>query len=106
MPTEPVIEKRNLTPEETLEIQEMQRLVSARRFEAVNIKGNTALVPRGQEIAAELEAIANLLENAKNHYISQKLLECGYKPETRCSLNLTTGEVMPEENRSMRRAKK
>ncbi len=97
MPTEPVKEKRNLTPEETNALKEMVRAVNARQWEAAQIKGNTALVPRGQEIVAELEAIARLLENAKNHWISQVLVECGYEPDTKCSLNLSTGEVIVEQ---------
>ncbi len=90
--------KRNFTPSETLELQEMHRLTSARKFEAAQIKGNTALVPRGKEIAEETEAIARLIENAKNLYVSQKLIECGYRPNDKCSINLTTGEITLEDN--------
>lgn len=86
--------KRNLTPEETIQLQEMLRAVNIRKFEAAQIKGNTALVPRGQEIAAETEAIAQLLENAKNLWVSQTLIDCGYPADTKCSINLTTGEVV------------
>lgn len=94
LPPTPAAEKRSLTPEETLELQEMQRLVNGRRFEAAQVKGNTALVPRGQEIAAELDALARLLENAKNLWVSQKLLSCGYAQNSLCTINLTTGEIL------------
>jgi hypothetical protein len=87
---------RNLTPSECLELQEMQRLVTARKFEAAQIGGNTALVPDGQKVAEQIKAIAALLENAKNLWVAQKLRECGYSDGTKCSLNLTTGEITPE----------
>lgn len=90
----PSVEKRNFTPQETMELQEMMRVCNARRFEAAQIKGNTALVPRGKEICDEIEAIARLLENTKNYWVSQKLLECGYEANTKCSVNLSTGEII------------
>lgn len=89
-----VVTQRNLTASEVLELQEMQRLVNARNFEATQVKANTALVPRGQEVANELEAIVRLLENVKNQWVSQKLTECGYDPGAKCSINLATGEVV------------
>lgn len=92
-PTPPPVAKRNFRPEEVLELQEMHRIVSARKFEAAQIGGNTSLVPRGQEIFKEIEAIARLLENAKNHYVSQKLSECGYANGTNVSINLSSGEI-------------
>ena len=90
------LKKRSFTPAETMELQEMQRLVNSRKFEAGIIKGNTALVPRGQEVAAELEAIARVLENSKNQWVAQKLLDCGYEQNTKCSINLSTGEIINE----------
>ena len=92
----PLQTKRNLTPVEMMELQEMIRLSNSKRFEATQIKGNTALIPRGQEVAAEAEAVARLLENAKNQFVSQLLVQCGYPAGTKCSLNLTTGEIVPE----------
>lgn len=90
----PITPKRNLTPEETMELSEMIRMVNARKFEAAQIKGNTALVPDGQKVAEQSAAIAALLDNAKNLWVSQTLLKCGYAPDTRCSLNLGTGEII------------
>ena len=89
-----VAEKRNFNPQELLELQELQRLVNARRFEAAQIKANTALVPRGKEIAEEIEAIARVMENSKNLYVAQKLVECGYESGTKCDINFNTGEVI------------
>lgn len=88
--------KTNFTIEEAMELQEMQRMINGRKFEASQIGGNTALVPRGQEIAKELDAIVRLLENSKNLWISQKLKEHGYQLDEKCSVNLSTGEVMIE----------
>src|SRR5882672_2454324 len=84
---------RNLTPEECLHVQEMLRTVNARKFEAAQVKGNTVLIPRGQDVAAELEALARLLENTMNQHVSQLLATCGYPAGTKCSMNLTTGEI-------------
>lgn len=92
----PAINPRSFSPTEVLELQEMQRMVNARSFEAAQIKGNTALVPDGQKAADQAVAIARLLENAKNMWVSQKLVECGYPQDTRCSINLSTGEIIVE----------
>ena len=92
----PLQPKRNLTPAEIMELQEMIRLSNAKNFEAKQIRGNTALIPRGQEVATETEAVARLLENAKNLFVSQLLKQCGYEEGTKCSLNLSSGEIIPE----------
>lgn len=89
--------KRSFTQQELIELQELQRIVGARKFEAVHIKGNTALVPNGQRVAEEYEAIARLMENVKNNWVAAKLAECGYKENDRCSINLQTGEVTPND---------
>ena len=88
-----VIEKRNFTPAECIELEEMLRLINARKFEAGQIRANTALVPDGQKLADQTDAVARLLENVKNQYVASKLIECGYKSGTICDVNLRTGEV-------------
>lgn len=88
-----VLKRRDLLPQEVLELQEMTRMTNARRFEATLVKGNSALVPRGQDVAAELEALARLLDNTKNQWVGAKLVECGYPANTRCDINLTTGAI-------------
>lgn len=88
--------RRNFTPQETLELQEMQRTVSARQWEAAHIAGNTALIPDGQKVAAQTAAIAALLENGSRAWISAKLQECGYGNGVKCSINLNTGEILLE----------
>lgn len=89
-------EKRNLTPEEAFQIQQMMQLINARKFEAAQVKANTALVPRGQEVCVEIEAIVRLLENTKNHFVAEKLVECGYTAGTKCSMNLADGTIAEE----------
>ena len=88
--------RRDFTPQEVLELNDMQRLVNARKWEAAQIGGNTALIPRGQEVAKEVDAIARLLDNVKNNWVSHKLLECGYAVDTKCSINLSTGAIIIE----------
>ena len=85
--------RTDFTPTEVMELQEMQRLVNSRKFEAAQIKGNTALVPKGQEVADQLEAIARLLENVKNGWVSGKLAEHGYPKDAICNINLTNGKI-------------
>lgn len=85
--------KRNFTPEETLQLQEMQRAFNARKFELEQIKLNTALIPRGQEIVKELEAILSVLENAKNYWVMKTFENCGYPNGTKCAVNLMTGKI-------------
>jgi hypothetical protein len=86
--------KRNFTPEESMELLELNRIVSARKFEAAQIAGNTTLIPNGQKVAEQTTAIAALLDNAKNLWVSQKVVECGYPQDTKCSINLSTGEIV------------
>ncbi len=93
----PIQAKRSFTPQELTELQELQRIVGARKFEAAHIKGNTALIPNGQRVAEEYEAVARLMENVKNNWVAAKLAECGYKENERCSINLVTGEVTPND---------
>ena len=90
---EPPKPRRNFTPEEALELQEMVRTVNAQNWKVMLMKGNTALIPDGQKVAATEEAIARLLENAKNQYVSLKLSECGYENGSKVSINLHTGEI-------------
>ena len=71
--------RRNMSPQEVLELKIMNDLVTARKFEADQVAGNTALVPRGQDVAKELEAVARLLDNAKNMRVSQ-CQHAGRKP--------------------------
>lgn len=86
--------RRNLEPAEILQLTKMVELANARKFEADQIKVNTALVPRGQEVANEVEAVARLLENVKNQYVGQLLVACGYDAGQNCNINLSTGEII------------
>ena len=89
--------KRNFTQQELQELQEMQRVTNSKKFEAIQIKNNTALIPRGQEVAEETEAVARLLENVKDQWVSMKLTECGFKQNEKVGINLQTGEITPVE---------
>ena len=92
-PTIPAPTKRNFTAEETLQLQEMLRAISIYKFVSSQVKGNTALVPRGKEVAEETDAVARVLENSKNLWVSQKLLDCGYAANTMCNINLSDGSI-------------
>lgn len=89
-------EPRQFNASEVLELQELHRLVSSRTFEAKQVRGNTALIPDGARVAEQLESIARLLDNTKQHWISQKLAECGWPTSVRVSIDLKTGLIIPE----------
>ena len=60
----------------------------------MQIMGNTALIPDGQNVAKTQEAIANLLENSKNNWISQVLTSCGVPKGQSVNINSATGEIV------------
>lgn len=84
-----------LTEKELSELQELHRLAAARRVEANLVSQNTALVPRGQEVAKELDAQARLLEHYRNQWMTSKFVECGHEPGVVMNINLSTGEIAP-----------
>ena len=100
----PLQAQRGLTPPELIELQELIRVANAKNYEANQIRGNTALLnttadpQRGVHLAEETEAIARILENAKNMYVSHVLQACGYEDGTKCSINLNTGAVVANES--------
>lgn len=93
--------KRNMNAQELLELQEMHRIVAGKILEANIIRGNTARIPKsgcfgargGKQVVAELDAIARILDEAKNSWIADVLAACGYPKGMRCDINLTTGQI-------------
>lgn len=92
--------RTNFTAAEVLELSEMTRLCNSERFKAVQFKGNTAIIPRGQEVAAEQDAMSRVLEQAKQQWISQKLRDHGFLPDEKCFINIETGEITLTEQAS------
>ena len=90
--------KSNLTPEETLELQEMIRLINSRHFEVAQIKNNTALIEDGQKFLKQMESLSQILEGVKSLWVNQKLAEHGYVNGTKCQINLTTGHIIESED--------
>ena len=84
---------RPLTKAELQELLALTNLVSTEKFKAFQISGNTALIPRGQEVAKEQDAIARLMENVKNSWTSSKLTECGVPKNQAVNINQETGEI-------------
>lgn len=85
--------RRNLNKQELQEYLEILRFCNGERWKAMQISGNTALVPNGQEVAKTQEAIANLLDNTKNNWLSQVLTECGVPKGQAVNINSVTGEI-------------
>jgi len=87
---------RQFNQDEVLELQELHRFSQGFSFIAKQIQGNTALVPNGKDAGAMFEAIGRLLANTKQHWIEQKLRECGYSPDEKVSIDLRSGAIIPE----------
>ncbi len=87
------VKTRPMTADELDQLQQLIRIVEIDKFKVAQIKANTALVPRGQEVAAELEATARLMENFKNQWLAETFKEMGYPVGAALSVNPQTGEV-------------
>lgn len=88
---------RQFTADEVAELQEVHRIANTYSFMAKQVKGNTALIPDGQKLGEQLEAMARLFQNIKNHWVSEKLRECGYDPAKKVSIDVHTGMIIPAE---------
>lgn len=75
------------------ELLELNRIAAAEKFKSIQIKGNTAMIPDGQKVAEQQEAIARLMENVKNNWVSSRLRELGCKEGAPVSIDLKTGEI-------------
>lgn len=90
---------RNLNEAELKEFLALIDMVAVEKFKTIQIQNNTALIPRGQEVAKEQEAVSRLLENVKDQWMSAKLNECGVEQGVRVSIDPKTGEIKKvEEN--------
>ena len=86
---------QQLSEVDRAEFEELFRMAMTYNFIASQIKANTALVPEGQRVASEYEAIARLLENAKNQFIGQKLVDMGYPQTTQVRVDIKSGVITP-----------
>lgn len=86
---------QQLSEEDRAEFEELHRMAISYNFLARQIKGNTALVPEGQQVAAQYEAIARLIENAKNQWIGEKLNQMGYPQKVQVKVDIKTGTITP-----------
>lgn len=85
--------KKKLSKIDLLELQELHRIVMYYRFATIQVKGNTALMPRGKDFAAQLEATANILEGVKNQWVGVRLSQLGFPANTKTNINLKNGEI-------------
>lgn len=86
--------RRNLNPEELREFVRMTELVNSQMWLTMLVAGNTALVPNGQDLAKQMEAVAKLALNAKNQWESQTLRACGVPVGQAVKINSETGEIV------------
>lgn len=87
---------RPMTAAELEHLRQLTRNIKWERFKADQVRTQTALVPRGQEVVAEIDAVVRVLENFKTQYIAQILHDCGYPQGAQCSIDLSTGVVTLE----------
>src|SRR5690349_2066033 len=86
---------QQLSEADRADFEELFRLALSYSLVAQQIKANTALVPEGQRVAAEFEAIARLMENTKNQWISQKLADMGYPQTAKVKIDIKKGLITP-----------
>jgi len=84
---------RAMSDFELTELRELHRIAALETFKLNCVKGNTAMVPGGQEWVKQQEAIVQLLENVKNERIGQILAGCGYPQGTPITVDLKTGKA-------------
>ncbi len=90
----PVIkERRDLTVQELKEYNELIKVCNMQHWKAGQINSNTALIPNGQDVGKTEEAIAKLLENSKNNWLSHILSDCGIPVGQSVNINTETGEI-------------
>ncbi len=85
--------RSRLTKEERKALLEIAKITDSWVFVAGQLKANTALVPGGQKIAKQFEAIAELMKNTKETLLAQKLTQLGYPQGVGFNINLTTGRI-------------
>lgn len=86
---------QQLSEEDRAEFEELQRIAITYSFIASQIKANTALVPEGQQVAQQYEAISRLMQNSKNQWMGQKLAALGYPKDVTVTIDVKTGIITP-----------
>ncbi len=82
--------KKKIPKGQAQELLEISRWANQYRYTAAIVKDNSALVPKGQEVAKQYEALAELLENVKKTLVSKILTEMGYPKGVEVNVNLKT----------------
>ena len=91
-----LFQRKRLNEAERAEILDVSRLAQSYRFIATHLKGNTALVPGGQKVLEQYEAMAKLIDGVKNSMVSQRLSQLGYPQGVNFTVNLKTGKITQE----------
>ncbi len=85
--------RSKLTKEERTFLREVVKVADSWKFVAGQISINTALIPGGQKVAKQFEAVAKLMEQTKETMIANKLTQLGYPQGVGFNINLTTGRI-------------
>lgn len=86
-------EDKYLTEQELVELRELQRIAASEMLKANVIRGNTALVPNGQEVATQFEAVARVMSNYRDQFMASAFTRHGYKNGEPLSIDLKTGKI-------------
>jgi len=78
------------------ELQHRVQLTNEAWYVHKLVSTNTALVPNGQDVAKTLEAIARLLDNDKNQYVTVALKEAGYTYPENATVSIDPNGVITE----------
>lgn len=84
---------KRLNKEDLIEYQAMIRLTGQETFKYYHIKGNTALIPKGQFLAEQQFAVIGVLNKAVEEWIGQLLAKYGCKKGFQYLISGTTGKI-------------
>ena len=82
-----------LNKQDLSELQELNRIVNAERFKLTQVKGNTALVPKGKEYIKTQEGIVSVLEATRESIVAKKLIGLGFQQGQPVMIDLKTGRI-------------
>lgn len=79
-----------LTEEQRRQFEEQTRIGVWTRYLAIHAENNTGFIPKGQQFAKQLRALAEILDRQKHHFITTIFDTMNIKEAT---VNVETGEL-------------
>lgn len=91
-----IFNRKRFTKEQLAELTELTRLSVGAKFQATIVEGNTAQFDDGKKFAAQLTKLSEIIDEHKRNYVAQQLAKLGFPPNEMVSINMKTGEVIPQ----------